>query len=199
MKERTMLRKVISGGQSGVDVGALRAAKACGLETGGTAAQGWMTEDGPAPWLATEFGLVECSEPGYPARTRANVVAADLSLLIGDDTSPGSRLLISIEQEIQASTWQEGSKNRPPPYRVRPVALRAEPVAHLGIVRPDYRVVARWITENDVQVLNVAGNRESRSPCWMHEGIGKWTERFLAAVFEALGHKLVSAPNHSAR
>lgn len=38
--ERVMLRKVISGGQQGVDLAALRAARAFGLETGGTAAKG---------------------------------------------------------------------------------------------------------------------------------------------------------------
>lgn len=53
-----MLTKVISGGQTGVDQAALRAAKAARIPTGGYAPKGWLTEDGPAPWLA-DFGLIE--------------------------------------------------------------------------------------------------------------------------------------------
>ena len=51
-----MIGKIISGGQTGVDQAALRAAKACGIPTGGWAPKGWRTEDGPAPWLA-DLGL----------------------------------------------------------------------------------------------------------------------------------------------
>jgi hypothetical protein len=40
-----MLERVISGGQTGVDQAALRAAQACGLETGGYAPLGWETEE----------------------------------------------------------------------------------------------------------------------------------------------------------
>ena len=47
---------VISGGQTGVDQAALRAARSCGIPTGGWAPRGWLTEDGPAPWLA-DYGL----------------------------------------------------------------------------------------------------------------------------------------------
>ena len=47
-----MLQRVISGGQTGVDQAALRAAKAAGLETGGWMPLGWLTEECPRP----EFG-----------------------------------------------------------------------------------------------------------------------------------------------
>ena len=46
-----MLSFVISGGQTGVDQAALRAARTAGIPTGGFAPLGWSTEDGPAPWL----------------------------------------------------------------------------------------------------------------------------------------------------
>jgi Circularly permutated YpsA SLOG family len=84
-----MTLRIITGGQAGVDQAALRAARACGLETGGWAPLGWVTEDGPADWLA-EYGLLECPEPGHPARRRRNVMDADTMILIGDRTSPGS-------------------------------------------------------------------------------------------------------------
>jgi hypothetical protein len=71
-----MIERVISGGQTGTDQAALRAAHAAGIPTGGWAPKGWLTE-GPldeeghpfpktvaSPCLA-EWGLVECDEPGF--------------------------------------------------------------------------------------------------------------------------------------
>lgn len=85
-----MIERVITGGQTGADQGALRAARAAGIATVGWAAKGWLVEgpydllsrkhvDEPAPWLA-EYGLVECPRKGYPERTKANVRDADALL-----------------------------------------------------------------------------------------------------------------------
>jgi hypothetical protein len=49
--------KIISGGQTGVDRGALKAAKAAGLETGGWMPRGWLSEDGPHPEFAELYGM----------------------------------------------------------------------------------------------------------------------------------------------
>lgn len=87
--------RIITGGQSGVDVAALRAAYLAGIATGGYAAKFWQTEDGPNPVLA-EFGLTEWPVPGYPARTEANVDLADAVLLIGKLDSPGSKLVLGL-------------------------------------------------------------------------------------------------------
>jgi hypothetical protein len=84
-----MLTKVISGGQTGADQGGLRAAQAAGIATGGWAPKGWLTEspdgrrDVATPQLA-DFGLVECPEPGYPARTAANARESDGTPWFGD-------------------------------------------------------------------------------------------------------------------
>ncbi len=134
-----MLERVISGGQTGVDQAALRAATAAGIPTGGTAPKGWATEEGPAPWLA-DFGLVECTEPGYPPRTIANVRDSDGTLWIGDPSSPGGRLTIGTARELD-----------------RPLL-----VIEAGETTP--ADVRRWLLEADVRVLNVAGNRESTEP-----------------------------------
>ena len=63
-----MLSKVVSGGQTGADQAGLRAAAKAGIDTGGWACKGWLTEKGPASWLA-DYGLAECPVPDYPART----------------------------------------------------------------------------------------------------------------------------------
>jgi Circularly permutated YpsA SLOG family len=51
-----MIELVISGGQTGADQAGLRAARASGIRCGGMAPKGWLTEAGPAPWLA-DYGL----------------------------------------------------------------------------------------------------------------------------------------------
>jgi hypothetical protein len=158
-----MISRVTSGGQSGVDQAALRAAKASGLETGGWAALGWMTEDGPAPWLA-DYGLVECPEPGYAARRRRNVLDAHVLLLFGDKNSKGALGLMR--------DWESVGRHKP--------MLWVEP----GIETP--RGITKYLRSletgrNKPSVLFVAGNRESGWP-----GIGERTERFLIAVFRQL-------------
>jgi hypothetical protein len=99
-----MLDRVISGGQTGADQAGLRAARGAGIPTGGWAPLGWLVEsdDGrrniAAPWLA-DYGLAECPEPGYPARTKANVRDSDGTLWFGQhDTEmvdPGLPALVS--------------------------------------------------------------------------------------------------------
>src|SRR4051812_7640047 len=102
-----ILRRVISGGQTGVDPAAPRAARAAGLATGGVAPRLFLTEDGPNPALAG-YGLVECPDPRndppppgsgparerwevstYPPRTRANARGSDATLWIGPAGSRG--------------------------------------------------------------------------------------------------------------
>lgn len=130
-----MLKKIISGGQTGVDQAALRQARFSGIPTGGTAAKGWMTEAGPAPWLA-DHGLVECTAPGYPARTYENVKNSDGTAIFGDVKSDGSQLTI----------WLCARNLKP-----RPCAKN-----------PDAKTLIAWIYEYRIAVLNVAGNRQSK-------------------------------------
>jgi hypothetical protein len=156
-----VLAKIISGGQAGADMGALRAARAAGMATGGYAALNWLTENGPAPWLA-DFGLVECPVAGYPARTRLNVALADAALWFGDQASPGGKLTLS--------------------------SCRAKGIPCLIVresVTPEY--AAGWLRayvfpgrEGGVTLL-VAGNRESSAP-----GIGDRVEAFLGRTLGLL-------------
>jgi len=48
-RDESMNIKIVSGGQTGVDRGALEAAVALGLEFGGWAAHGWIAEGGTIP------------------------------------------------------------------------------------------------------------------------------------------------------
>src|SRR6516225_5544098 len=94
------VRKIISGGQSGADQGGLVAARELGIETGGIAPRGWLTETGPQEGLLRSFGLVECEEEGYPARTRQNIALSDGTLLAGPYESGGSKLTHELATQM---------------------------------------------------------------------------------------------------
>jgi len=71
--------KIISGGQTGVDRGALDAAQALGLPCGGWCPAGRLAEDGVIP---LHYPVIELPGADYRQRTLANVLAADGTLII---------------------------------------------------------------------------------------------------------------------
>lgn len=152
----SLIKRVITGGQTGADQGALRAAKAAGIPTGGFAPKGWLTEDGPAPWLA-DYGLVEYHEEGYPARTKANVEIADAMLWFGNPHSLGGQLTARLCVEANLDTFT--AIHTSTPQEVAEWIMYGIPVE----ARP---------------VLMVAGNRESKQP-----GIGARVELFCSELF----------------
>jgi hypothetical protein len=151
------LVKIVTGGQTGADQGALLAARAAGVVTGGWAPQGWATEDGPAPWLA-DLGLIECPEPGYRARTWANARDSDATIWFGRVGTPGHKTTIEAARHFAKTTM-----------------LVTE-----GVTRPAH--VVEWLTAHHyIKTLNVAGNRESLDP-----GVGDRVGAFLIRVFRLL-------------
>ena len=133
-----MSLKIITGGQTGVDQAGWRAARRLGLPSGGQMPRGFLTEDGPRPDFAREYGAVEL-DGGYPERTVANARDSDATAWLGDPASPGGRATLRACRELG-----------------RPVFLVAEGV------RPSE--LTTWLVANYVGVLNVAGNRESSTP-----------------------------------
>ena len=152
--------KVISGGQKGADLGALLGAYKAGVETGGTAPQGYRTEDGPLLDLKL-LGLCEDSSSSYGPRTLKNVLESQGTLLIGDMNSKGSKDTLGL------------CKSNMRPYHI---------VVYPPIYSEEYLTesIAVWIAENSITCLNVAGNRESVNP-----GIQKFTGRL---VYRILNH-----------
>jgi len=151
-----MIAKIISGGQTGADQAALRAAKADGTPTGGWAPKGWKTEAGPAPWLA-DYGLQECPVAGYPTRTHWNIRDSHRTLIVGRP-SAGTNLT----QRLCGPMY--GTKR---PWLWIPWP---EPVSYNPIDRArDFL----WTPKGEV-ILNVAGNREEMNP-----GIGEFVELLL--------------------
>lgn len=71
---------VISGGQTGVDRGALDAAIALGVPHAGKCPRGRLAEDGVIPALYSQ--LEELFSPEYSVRTEQNVLDADATLIL---------------------------------------------------------------------------------------------------------------------
>lgn len=157
------LKKIISGGQTGADQGAIFAAiewnSFCPigneLEVGGYMPKGFITEEGPSPWLA-DWGLVEIETNSYPLRTAANIRAADATLRFAHDwSSRGEQLTKRLAV-----------------YYDRPY-LDVSVYAPIPVDK-----VIDWIDKHSIKILNVAGNRES-----IAMGIHDFTVAYLLDVF----------------
>jgi hypothetical protein len=73
------LEKIVSGGQSGVDRGALDAALALDFACGGWCPAGRLAEDGPIP---ERYPVVELAGADYRRRTTRNVLDSDATLIL---------------------------------------------------------------------------------------------------------------------
>jgi len=156
-----MLNTIISGGQTGADQAGWRVARAFCVPTRGWMPRGFLTEEGPRPEFAEQFGAAELPTASYPARTERNVQESDGTLWFGATTTSGAQATVGACQKL-----------RKPCLPIDPGAAFEPP-----------HVVA-WITENAIRTLNVAGNRETDEP-----GIGARVERFLDQVLQLLGHQ----------
>jgi hypothetical protein len=125
------IEKVISGGQTGVDQIGLKVANSLGIATGGTAPKGFRTEDGPNLALA-EYGLVEDTTSKYPSRTKKNVLNSDGTVVFGELTS-GTQKTVDF------------------------AILLGKPY----LTNPTIDTLSSWLQENNIRILNVAGNRGS--------------------------------------
>lgn len=135
--------KVISGGQTGVDQAALRAALAWGVPTGGWVPAGRAAENGKIP--AELPGLVETESEHVEVRTRLNVRDSDGTLILSHGhLDGGSELTERIAQELQ------------------------RPVLHVDLNRVTFEravpLILRWVGSNNVECINIAGPRASDDP-----------------------------------
>jgi Circularly permutated YpsA SLOG family len=133
------LKRIISGGQTGVDRAALDAALAVNFACGGWVTADKSAEDGIVP---ERYPMTVLPKGGYRQRTRQNVIDSDGTyILYYEALKGGSRLtrnLCALERK---------------PY----VLVNAR--ESLDIVAAE-RIV-KFIQESGIEVLNVAGPRAS--------------------------------------
>ncbi len=167
------LRRVISGGQTGVDRAALDAAIAAGLEHGGWCPKGRVAEDGVIPPI---YQLKELPSSDYAERTRQNVLASDATLILGTSRLTGGSLLtLRSAQEMQRPCLT---------IKLPGVAWldpRKEGDGHHAWGESELNAIATWLSQQPIQILNVAGPRASKMP----EAYGA-SLLLLKKLFEAL-------------
>jgi hypothetical protein len=132
------LKKIVSGGQTGVDRAALDAALAAKFPGGGWAPGDRMAEDGIIP---ERYPLMVLPKGGYRQRTRLNVSDSDgTAILYNESLKGGTRLTRNLCALLK-----------------RPFILINAPET------PDPSVAAaailKFLDENNIETLNVAGPR----------------------------------------
>ena len=142
--------KIVSGGQTGVDRAGLAAAMSFSIQTGGWAPMGRIAEDGVVP--EGFYTLKEYPQPGYRARTRANVEDSDATLILVDEVplTGGTALTAEWAAKVGRPCKVVCLADADAAEQIRDWMLSLE-----DLVRPG---------ATDPVVLNVAGPRESKSP-----------------------------------
>ena len=144
-----MIRKIISGGQTGVDQAALDVAIKLAVEHGGWIPKGRITEKGPLP---EDYRLKETRTSSYAERTEKNVMDADATLIISRGPLTGGS---DFPREMAVR------HNRPWLH----IDLNQMAAFQAAIA------INQWVLQNKVEVLNVAGPRASKDPAVYRDAV----------------------------
>jgi hypothetical protein len=136
------VKRVVSGGQTGVDRAALDWAIRAGISHGGWCPKGRRAEDGVIP---ERYALRETESDTYEERTYLNVRDSDGTLILNSGALDGGTLL---------TTGHCTRLGRP--YLV--VQLDRENA------EAEQEKMGLWLRTRAIAVLNVAGPRESKRP-----------------------------------
>ena len=142
MTQRCIFEKVVSGGQTGADQGALDAAIELGHPCGGWCPKDRKSEAGRIP---DKYPVQEHKSADYSTRTRANVLDSDGTLIFTYGKPTGGTSL-TVDMAIRHEK----------PFYV--FDLDYDPLNR------DLEFIWEWGLGSDVYVLNVAGPKESGKP-----------------------------------
>jgi len=149
----SVIKKIVSGGQTGVDRAALDVAIALGIPHGGWCPKGRKAEDGTIP---AAYLVQETPTANYRQRTEWNVRDSYGTLVLtrGEPTG-GTAVTIEL------------------------AAARGKPCLVVSLeTSPTPETVRTWIRDNHIKVLNIAGPRESGCP-GIHDQAVKFLQRYL--------------------
>lgn len=160
-----MISQIVSGGQTGVDRAALDVARAFNYAHGGWCPAGRRAEDGP---LDSVYLLRETPKRNYLQRTEWNTRDSDGTVVftVPEEVTGGSKRTIEFAKRL------------------------GKPVIHISFERDSNasEILQRFIDENKLKVLNVAGSREETSP-----GIYEKTFEVLEEAIFGTDHLLAEA------
>lgn len=134
------LKKIISGGETGVDRAGLDIALELQFDHGGSCPRNRRSEDGSIPLLYT---LQEMSDTDFLVPTRKNVDDSDGTLILYyEKMSGGTRYTFEYAQKSGKPVFSlDGSQS------IIPI-----------------RAFNEWLDQNQIETLNIAGPRASKAP-----------------------------------
>jgi len=138
-----MLKKIISGGQTGADRAALDAAIRLGIAHGGWVPLGRLAEDGCVP---EHYQVEEMPTDSYQERTRKNVLDSDGTLIISRGAPTGGTDFTRVQ------VLRHGKQ------------LLGIDLNNQSNLKDAASLIASWIELQRIEVLNVAGPRASKDP-----------------------------------
>lgn len=142
-----MIKKIISGGQCGADIAGLDAGKiAPNTTVGGYIPKGFRTEEGSKPEYKKIYGLEETESRNYLVRTELNVQNSDGTVIIGKLDSTGCK------------ATRKFCKRHKKPYK--DIFWDSD----VELTKDINKELVTWILNNNIVILNIAGNRENKNP-----------------------------------
>jgi Circularly permutated YpsA SLOG family len=153
MASEHVIQKIISGGQTGVDRAALDVGLQLGIPLGGACPKRRWAEDGV---IDTRYPLYETESSDVAVRTFLNVQNSDGTLILYRD-------------ELMGGTAQT-LKNIESLHKPYLLINLDDPMSPADVLR--------WIQDEQIQILNIAGPREST-----HPGIYQLASAYLSLLF----------------
>lgn len=153
---------IVSGGQTGADRGALKAAIKLGHPHGGWCPKGRKADDGT---IQSEFQLMEHESEDYSARTEANVRDTPATLVLAYEAVPtgGTKLTLDLVAKLGRRGMFITLDRAPPLESDKRVA----------------KFIRGWVKHHNFDALNVAGPRERKAP-----GIAEHVMRIVAMMLQ---------------
>ncbi len=137
-----MLKKIISGGQTGADRAAIDLAIKLSIPHGGWIPRGRKTESGPLP---LKYRLREMDTADYPSRTKQNIQDSHGTVILSRGRLTKGSELTKVFAKIAG-----------------------KPNCHINLANNDSFeaaiILQSFILENQIEILNVAGPRASNDP-----------------------------------
>ena len=137
-----MIRKIVSGGQTGADQAALDVAIEMGIGHGGWITKGRRTEDGRLP---DKYRLKEIDSIDYEQRTELNVVDSDGTVIFSHgELKGGSAYTLELAKKHNRTCLH----------------INLDELSEYKAVE----IIKTWIEARGIEILNVAGPRKSEDP-----------------------------------
>jgi hypothetical protein len=150
-----MIKKIISGGQTGADRAALDLARKLNIPHGGWCPHGRLAEDGI---IDDSYNLTETPSADPAQRTAWNVRDSDATVIF------------SISPKLSGGSAKTEMFAR----------QHDKPCLHLSLERDGRKAVeflSGFLADNKIQILNVAGPRRSEEP-----EVGEFVSKILEGV-----------------